>query len=262
MTAMAGGAADKGGNRYEHLWTTLRVADLLDGQASRIRLEPPGGAGVGIEFEIDVAGVTWGEQTKHSAGTWTIKRLKAEGVLAAAKDQAALGRKFRLVVSTAATALATLTARARATKNLAEYTETLTTKLTPDFDDLCRHWGVSAEDAWRVLKDIEVEHHPIESLLRTVTMAFKHLYADDPDLMLAELRRFCDEHVHDNITAPLVAAHLDSKGFRHRLLAGDDDARRRLHRTVERQQRSVSRAAPDFGLIPRPESADVIVREE
>src|ERR687898_664780 len=103
---------------------------------------------------------------------------------------AALGRKFRLVVSTAATALATLTARARATKNLAEYTETLTTKLTPDFDDLCRHWGVSAEDAWRVLKDIEVEHHPIESLLRTVTMAFKHLYADDPDLMLAELRRF------------------------------------------------------------------------
>jgi hypothetical protein len=258
MTTMGGGAADKSGNRYEYLWTALRIADLLEGQATRLRLEPPGHAGVGIEFEIDVAGFTWGEQTKDSAGNWTIRRLNAEGVLAAAKAQTDLGRRFRLVVSSTATALATLADRARATQSLAEYTESLTTKLIPDFEDLCRHWHVADEEGWETLKSVEVERHPIESLLRTVTMAYRHLYADDPDILVAELRRFCDEHLHVDITAPLVTAHLDAKGFRHRLLAGDDDARRRLHRTVERQGRRAARAAPDTGLISRPEPAALL----
>jgi hypothetical protein len=31
MTSMAGGAGDKTGNRYEHLWTALRFADLIEG---------------------------------------------------------------------------------------------------------------------------------------------------------------------------------------------------------------------------------------
>jgi hypothetical protein len=64
---MPGGAADKAGNSYEHLWTAMRIAELLDGSASRIRLEPPSDAGIGIEFEIDIAGTTWGEQTKDDA---------------------------------------------------------------------------------------------------------------------------------------------------------------------------------------------------
>jgi hypothetical protein len=42
---------------YEDLWTATRVADLLHGEASRLRLEPPGDRGVGIEFEIDIAQV-------------------------------------------------------------------------------------------------------------------------------------------------------------------------------------------------------------
>lgn len=72
MTAMAGGAADKAGNQYEHLWTALRIADLLTGSATRLRPEPPGSAGQGIEFEIDQDGETWGEQVKGSlsANNW------------------------------------------------------------------------------------------------------------------------------------------------------------------------------------------------
>jgi hypothetical protein len=105
MTSLPGGAADKAGNSYEQLWTVLRVADVLSGEASRIRLEPPGDDGVGIEFEIDTLGRTWGEQTKHSASTWTVKRLREDGVLSAAKHQIERGRAFRLITSSAATAL-------------------------------------------------------------------------------------------------------------------------------------------------------------
>ncbi len=61
---LAGGAADKAGNRYEDWWTALRVAELLRGRATGIRLEPPGPAGAGIEFELEADDGTWCEQVK------------------------------------------------------------------------------------------------------------------------------------------------------------------------------------------------------
>lgn len=71
---MSGGAADKAGNRYEDWWTALRVAELLRGRATRIRLEPPGPAGSGIEFELEADDGTWCEQVKDvpSKGPWTL----------------------------------------------------------------------------------------------------------------------------------------------------------------------------------------------
>lgn len=101
MTPLPGGAADKAGNRYEHWWTAFRIADVLDGRAARIRLEPPGAGGLGIEFEIDADGITWAEQVKEasSGGTWTLNRLKREGVLSAAHAHVSAGRSFRLVAS-------------------------------------------------------------------------------------------------------------------------------------------------------------------
>ncbi|MGW3397555.1 hypothetical protein [Streptomyces hydrogenans] len=61
---LAGGAADKAGNRYENWWTALKVADLLRGEASRIRLEPVGQAGEGIEFQLVAKGEAWCDQVK------------------------------------------------------------------------------------------------------------------------------------------------------------------------------------------------------
>ena len=253
MTALPGGAADKAGNAYEAMWTALRVADLLHGEASRIRLEPPGGNGVGIEFEIDVAGQTWGEQAKHSVSTWTIKRLRDDDVLAGAKHQIELGRAFRLITSSAATALESLSSRARAAGSLDEFKSLLTTKLQPNFEDVVTCWGVTEGVAWTLLKSIEVEHHPFAPLRRNVRLAFQILYAGDPDPVIAAIHGFLGDHLHEDITAPQIAAHLKNKGFQERLLAGDEDTRRQLRRTLERQQRRVKRAAPEFGLVPRPE---------
>ena len=112
VTAMAGGAAAKAGNHCEELWVVLRVSGMLEGKVSRIRLEPPAEAGTAIEFEIDIEGVRWGEQTKDKAGTWTIHRLISEKVLTRAKTQIDLGRHFRFVSSTPAGELGTLPWRA------------------------------------------------------------------------------------------------------------------------------------------------------
>ncbi len=258
MTALPGGAADKAGNAYEQLWTAMRVADLLQGEASRIRLEPPGDDGLGIEFEIDTSGRTWGEQTKHSASTWTVKRLLDDGVLYAAKHQIERGRAFRLIASSAATALAALSQRARSAGSLEGFKDLLTTKYQPHFEDLVACWTVTEDVAWQLLKSIAVEHHPFAPLRRNARLAFQILYAGDPDLVIAAVRDFCDDHLHENITAPQIAAHLRSKGFQERLLAGDEDTRRQLHRTLERQQRRVSSTAPEFGFVPRPEVQRII----
>lgn len=258
MTALPGGAADKAGNVFEQLWTAMRVADLLHGEASRIRLEPPGDDGVGIEFEIDIAGETWGEQTKHSTSTWTVKRLRDDDVLSAAKHQIERGRAYRLITSSAATALDVLSERARIADSLGAFENLLTAKSQRDFEELLRCWGVSDDVAWQLLKSIVVEHQPLAPLRRNARLAFQVLYAGDLDLVIAAARDFCDSHLHENITAPQVAAYLRRKGFRERLLAGDEDTRRQLHRTLERQQRRVRGTAPEFGLVPRPEVQRII----
>ena len=100
-------------NRYEYLWVVLRISELLKGEVSRIRFEPLGEVGRGVELEVDIEGVTWVEQVKRSASPWTINRLTGEGVLEAAQAQIGLGRWFRLVVASSADAFSTLTYHAR-----------------------------------------------------------------------------------------------------------------------------------------------------
>src|SRR5687767_10342823 len=115
MSSLLGGAADKLGNRYEHWWTAYRAADVLRGTASRIRLEPPGIDGTGIEFEVDEPGASWSEQVKAApaGGRWTPARLTREGVLSKLQNHLVAGRLVRLVLSTDASEFQTLTTRAR-----------------------------------------------------------------------------------------------------------------------------------------------------
>ena len=121
MTSLPGGAADKAGGRYEALWTAIRVADLLSGEASRICLEPVGEPGVGVEFTIEVDDVTWGEQAKSTAKHWTIHELDKEGLLAQIKVQLDQGHKYRLVTAAGSLPLDHLTERARATQTYEEF---------------------------------------------------------------------------------------------------------------------------------------------
>lgn len=262
MSSLPGGAADKAGNQYEYWWTALRIVDVLEGRASRIRLEPPGADGVGVEFEIDHDGATWVEQVKDATadGNWTLNRLKREQVLEAAKAHASAGRMFRLVVSSAAPSLANLSDRARATESFAEFAEVLTGPLVADLKTLAAEWDLGGEDAWTLLKRVHVEHHARHSMRRLVTTTFRMHFASDPDVVVAELRRFCDDHLHVSVTAPMIRAHLDSKGFARRRLVGDTSVAEALHNTVQRHGRRVAHAQPLVGLVPRNDAGDILER--
>lgn len=259
MTAVPGGAADKAGNRYEDLWTAMRVADLIRGRASSMQLEPIGSEGIGIEFQIELSDGAWGEQTKHTADNWTIKRLQGQGVLAAAKQQIEQGRSYRLVTSSPASSLETLANRARSTASLSEFKSSLSKRLLADFDEVSRHWGdVDHEVSRARLTRIEVEQHPLASLLRGVRQGYEGLYAGDPGLVIAAVTAYCRDVVHQTVTAPMVAGHLRSLGFQERLLVGDDNAHRQLHATIERQQRRLRASAPATGFVPRCEVQEIL----
>lgn len=260
MTSMPGGAADKAGNHYEHLWTSNRLADLLEGRASRLRLEPPGVEGQGVEFEVDEDDETWSEQVKGSlsGSTWTIRRLDSEGVLADALLHVQAARRFGFIAALQAAELDTLSTRSRETSSLDEFKQSLPKDRQSDFDVLVDRWAVTPEEAWTCLKLIYVEHQPPHALERTVTANFKHLVASDPVAVLDALRGFCDASLHKNLTGPLVWAHLESRGFHRRHLAGDVGAAANLHETVVRQNRRVQSAAPEIGLVPSTNAAHVL----
>ncbi|MGW3106695.1 hypothetical protein [Streptomyces sp. NPDC001100] len=255
---LAGGAADKAGNRYEDWWTALRVAELLRGRASRIRLEPPGPAGAGIEFELEADDGTWCEQVKDvpSKGPWT---LDAAGkILKAVTGHLAEGKKVRLVLSTGAPELHDLAQRARPAETLAEFEGIITKAQLPQFVQVLGNWSVNEvpvgrEVGWRYLQAVHVEHYSPEALRRLVVSEYELLFVGDPEVIVKQLRGYLDEHLHQRLTASQIRSHLLTvPGVRPRLLAGDTGTLTALAGTFERFVRRVLRDEPVFGMAARP----------
>ncbi|MFE6766647.1 hypothetical protein [Streptomyces sp. NPDC057689] len=255
---LAGGAADKAGNRYEDWWTALRVAELLRGRASRIRLEPPGPAGAGIEFELEADDGTWCEQVKDvpSKGPWT---LDAAGkILKAVTGHLAEDKKVRLVLSTGAPELHDLAQRARAADTLAEFEGIITKAQAPQFVQVLGNWSVNdvpvnREVGWRYLQAVHVEHYSPEALRRLVVSEFELLFVGDPEVIVRQLSGYLDEHLHQRLTGSQIRSHLLTvPGVRPRLLAGDTGTLTMLAGTVERFVRRVRRDRPVFGMAARP----------
>ncbi|MFD4510958.1 hypothetical protein [Streptomyces sp. NPDC058457] len=255
---LAGGAADKAGNRYEDWWTALRVAELLRGRASRIRLEPPGPAGAGIEFEVEADDGTWCEQVKDvpSKGPWT---LDAAGkILKAVTGHLAEGKKVRLVLSTGAPELHDLAKRARTAETLAEFEGIITKAQLPQFVQVLGNWSVNGvpvgrEAGWRYLQAVHVEHYSPEALRRLVVSEYELLFVGDPEVIVRQLSGYLDEHLHQRLTGSQIRSHLLTvPGVRPRLLAGDTGMLTALAGTVERFVRRVRWDKPVFGMAARP----------
>jgi len=160
VSGLLGGAADKLGNRYEHFWVATCIVDLLEGEATRLRLEPPGSVGRGIELEIDRSGITWGDQAKDHATPWTTRRLLTEGVLSDIQRQAGMGRSFRFVTSSPAVDLDWLSKHARKL-SFDEFKAEMSAKSEAAFEDMARHWEATREEAWLLLQGVLVETYSL-----------------------------------------------------------------------------------------------------
>ncbi|WP_432017375.1 hypothetical protein [Streptomyces hydrogenans] len=255
---LAGGAADKAGNRFENWWTALKVADLLRGEASRIRLEPVGRAGEGIEFQLVAKGETWCDQVKDvpSRGPWSLR--SAAALLKAVTSHLAAGRKVRLVLSTGSPALRDLADRARAAVTLAEYEEILTGLQGRDFTALCEVWAddgkpVDRETLWRYLQSVYVKDYSPENLRELVHIIYEQLFVGNPEGIVRQLSGYLDDNLHKWLTGSEIRNHLLSlDGVRPRLLAGDSNTLNALAATKDGFLRHVRGRTPALGLAARP----------
>ncbi|MGW5863205.1 hypothetical protein ACWFRJ_13655 [Streptomyces sp. NPDC055239] len=263
---LSGGTADKAGNRYEDWWTALRVAELLRGEASRIRLEPPGQAGEGIEFELEANDSTWCDQVKDvpSRGPWNLRAVGR--ILKAVAGHLADGKKVRLVLSTGSPELHGLAERARAAVTLAEFEEILTQAQEPHFATVLGCWAVNGkpvarEVAWRYLQAVYVEQYSPENLRRLVHLTYEHLFVGAPEAIVRQLSGYLDSRLHQWLTGSEIRSHLLSlDGVRPRLLAGDSNTLTALANTADRFLRRVHRSRPAFGLAARPHAEQLYDR--
>lgn len=76
--SLAGGPADKLGNRYELWWTVLKVMDMLRGEWDAIRLEQPGVEKA--EFVLRGPSIKSFHQAKRQSGEgkWTLAELSSK----------------------------------------------------------------------------------------------------------------------------------------------------------------------------------------
>ncbi|MEV0446165.1 hypothetical protein AB0I84_35505 [Streptomyces spectabilis] len=234
------------------------MAELLRGEASRIRLEPPGLAGEGIEFEIEANDGIWCDQVKDvpSRGPWT---LRAAGmILKAVAGHLADGKKVRLVLSTGSPELRELTKRARAAVTLAEFEEIVTEAQGPHFTMVLGFWTVNGdlitrEAAWRYLQAVYVEQYSPENLQRLVHLTYEQLFVGASEAIVRQLSGYLDGHLSKWLTGSEIRSHLLSlDGVRPRLMAGDSNTLTALANTADRFLRRVHRSSPAFGLAARP----------
>ncbi len=108
---------------------------------------------------------------------------------------------------------------------------------------------MKADEAFTILQSIWVAVHSFEGLRDLVSAEFRLLFSDDPTVVLGEIRNFCDDHMHEELTANQLWSHLESKGFSRRHLAGDASAIAGLRKTVERHARRVGDNRPEIGLV-------------
>src|SRR5712691_9249246 len=223
MSALPGGSADKLGNEYEAWWTLLRVGDVLAGRASRIRVEPPGPAGKGVEFWADEGGRRWFAQAEDapSAVTWTANRLILEGVVPSVAGHLAPGHEVREVLSTDAPALKTLSGHAAGSLSLAEFKGMLSGEDLGELQKLAAVWDVDEQTARAYLQRVHVEHLPREALRRLVHLRYELLVQGDPEAVVNTLTGWLISQLQKELTAPKIWQYLSAAGFRKRMLAGD-----------------------------------------
>ena len=220
---LAGGAAEKFGNRYEGRWTVACMLDVMDEKADSIRLEPPGSEGQGVEFWIAKQGIREYHQVKRqrSVGNWTVNALKREGVLTnfAAKLHEDPTVRCVFVSAISAGQLAELSDRARRSANWEEFNEEFinTNQMRTDFDLVRRsHPGLPEQETYEQLKRVHIRTLDESSLRTMIESRASTLVDGDAATVVDVLAELASDRIHHILTALDIWNHLESRGFKRR----------------------------------------------
>lgn len=173
---LPGGHSDKLGNQFEGWWTASVMLRLLREEDGLICLEPLGPDGEKIEFWVERNGTREVHQVKrqnHFKANWTIRQLKARGIIGAFQTHLSKGTTHAHFVSThSVEGLAELTERARqASDEVAFRTRYLEAGAAISANtNFGRNWGGTDAEQFEALRRIHV-HSVSDPFLRSAVAA-------------------------------------------------------------------------------------------
>ena len=159
LSTHKGGSADKAGLVHEALWGVRGFISVLTGEATSIRIETPGDDGA--EFYLQRGDILEHWQAKRQVtgqDTWSLQRLKSEGVLAFFFRKFREGEKCVFASVSDAPELRMLSENASASPSLEEFrTHFLDKQRRKQFAELRQHVGaISDEQTFAFLQSVTV----------------------------------------------------------------------------------------------------------
>lgn len=219
---LPGGASDKYGNRYEGHWAVECLLDVLSGSAIRIRFEPPGEEGRGVEFRVDrESGREYWQVKRQQNGKsgWTLADLA--DVLKSFWDHIGSSRGACCVfASTQGVAhLPELTDRATHAADVGEFLSQFLNSgdLRRAFDTLLQLWKAEPPQAYETLRNITCRTVDEESLIRSLRAKAESRLNGDPASIVDVLAAYAFESVNAEVPTEAVRSHLESRGIHNRV---------------------------------------------
>lgn len=224
--ALPGGPASKFGQRYEGRWTVNAFLQVLDEEASSIRLETPGEDFA--EFVLQVAAETQYHQAKRAyakAGRWSIKTLFREGVLGEFKRKLDTEPEAVCVFVSEqdASDLHVLASDARNALSPQEFLDLFATSEPRQkaLREVVAGWKVTDREAYDLLCRIRVETGSDAILLQLAEVRAEKLVDADPAVVVDVLAQLALERVHAELHADEIWRYLEDRGLRRRHWATD-----------------------------------------
>ena len=217
---LPGGASDKYGLRYELSWTVLSITDVLIGSAHRIRFEPPGDEGEGIEFWVETdSGFEYHQVKRQRAGSgyWSLRTLDTEGILTSFFDRLSNPSASCVFASThAAHPLDELSDRARGAKSWEEFKNVFLADQwsSGNFADLHRIWNQpDEEESFDRLKRIWVRTISEELLQTLVSIRLEMSVEGDTKSVFDSLNQFVLGAVYREFNTEDIWKFLTTRGY-------------------------------------------------
>jgi hypothetical protein len=235
---LAGGLADKLGNRYEGRWTVACLGSLLRDEWESIDLEPYDG--LKIEFHARRRdGVIEHHQTKRSApggGSWTRRKLDREGLLDAIARWTLPDGEFVLISgSPIDPELGALVIEARKSVDAQSFLASLPEGQMAEFRGFQRDLGdVSDERGWQALQRVTFRHVDEWTLADLAAAGIALSVEGDTASALAHIADYLDLHIGERVTATELWGFLAERGARRRDWGADPDLRAAVEHQIRR----------------------------
>ena len=260
---LAGGIANKVGNRYEALWTVWQCTLVLWGDADSICIEP------GIdkaEFVVRKGQVSELHQVKrsHPNGKWSLAALASDGLLREiGRTVAAEDRRFVFASGSDAPELDGLCKAAKSAKSAEDFEDRhlKSSKLRrASFERALREWACDFRGAVERLRRISVSTID-EDLLREMVRSSLRTLFGPPDNPLDVIRTLIERDVDRRLLERThLVEHLNQRGYRLRLQPNPESARLAIREVTDRYLNAARRRLIRQTLVPREAKATLLSR--